>query len=188
MQLHTFVDASQDAYGACVYSRCCYMDGSVSVRLVAAKTRVSPLATMSIPRLELMGAVLGLNLTETIAETLEIKLTDVGFWCDSMNVLWWIRGRGRQFKPFVANRIGEIQRHTDPEQWQYVSTNVNPADHLSRGMTAAKLIEETSWWKGPAFLYEPETCWPLKDIDKRDDDCIEMKRRDKFVITVSHAY
>ena len=42
------------------------------------------------------------------------------FWSDSMNVLWWIRGRSRIFKPFVANRVGEIQSLTNPKQWRFV--------------------------------------------------------------------
>lgn len=63
--LHTFVDASQDAYGAVIYSRVVYESGSVSTRLVAAKSKVAPLTTTSIPRLELLAAVLGLRLTES---------------------------------------------------------------------------------------------------------------------------
>ena len=54
--LHTFVDASQDAYGAIVYLKVIYQSGSASSRLVAAKTRIAPLAATSIPRLELMAA------------------------------------------------------------------------------------------------------------------------------------
>ena len=59
--LHTFVDAWQDAYGAVVYLKVSYESGSVSSQLVAAKTRVTPLAATSIPCLELMAVILGLN-------------------------------------------------------------------------------------------------------------------------------
>ena len=45
-----------------------------------------------------------------------------------MDVLWWIRGRGKDFRAFVANRIGEIQSGSDPAQWQHVRTDQNPAD------------------------------------------------------------
>jgi len=57
--LHTFVDASQHAYGAVVYMREEYEDQTVSVRLVAAKTRIAPLQSISILRLELLGAIVG---------------------------------------------------------------------------------------------------------------------------------
>ena len=120
MSLHTFVDASQDAYGAVVYARCTYKDGSVSSNMVAAKTRVAPSISTSIPRLELMAAVVGVRLTTRISKVLEIQLSQSTFWSDSANVLWWIRGRSREFKPFVANRIGEIQSNTNPDQWRHV--------------------------------------------------------------------
>ena len=120
--LHTFVDASQDAYGAVVYLKIIYESGSVSSRLVTAKTRVAPLAATSIPRLELMAAILGLRLTESVSRVYSGGLGQAVFWSDSMNVLWWIRGRSRIFKPFVANRVGEIQSLTNPKQWHFVPT------------------------------------------------------------------
>ena len=147
MSLHTFVYAFESAYGAVVYARCQYEDGSVSTNIVAAKTRVSPNIAASIPRLELMGAVVGIRLTTRIAEVLGIQMTKSTFWCDSVNVLWWVRGRSRNFKPFVAHRVDEIQTQTDPNQWRYVPTKVNPADMLSRGMPANDLAKCNSWWR-----------------------------------------
>jgi len=99
--LHTFVDALQDAYGAVVYLKVIYESGSVSSRLVAAKARVAPLAATSIPRLELMAAILGLRLTKSVSRVYCGALGQAVFWSDSMNVLWWIKGRSRRFKPFV---------------------------------------------------------------------------------------
>ncbi|CAC5410740.1 unnamed protein product [Mytilus coruscus] len=46
-----------------------------------------------------------------------------------MNVLYWIRGRSREYKPFVTNRIGEIHTSSHPE---HVPTKVNPTDLVSR--------------------------------------------------------
>ena len=121
-KLHAFVDASQDGYGAVVFSRVCYKSGLVFRRLVTTKSRVAPLSTTSIPRLELMAAVLGLRISDSVSKALGTALKQVTFWSDSMNVLWWIRGRSRSFKPFVANRVGEIQSLTDPQQWRFVPT------------------------------------------------------------------
>ena len=61
-----FVDASQDAYGAVVYEKVEHQNGNPLICLVASKTKVAPLQSISIPRLELMGAVLGNKLAETI--------------------------------------------------------------------------------------------------------------------------
>lgn len=80
--LHTR-DASQDAYGAEVYSKAMYKGGTVSKRLVAAKTKVAPFSTSSISRLELIAAVLGLRMTESISRVLSINLDQAVFWWDS---------------------------------------------------------------------------------------------------------
>lgn len=45
---------------------------------------------------------------------------------DSTDVLWWIQGRGKDFRLFAVNRIDEIQMFTKPSQWQHVSTEENP--------------------------------------------------------------
>ena len=85
--LHVFVDASQDAYGAVVYEKVEYQNETSSVRLVASKTKVAPLQSLSIPRLELMGAVLGNKLAQTIVNVLTISKDAVTFWIDSTSVL-----------------------------------------------------------------------------------------------------
>ena len=162
--LHTFSDASEEAYGAVSYVRYQYSSGAVSVHLVASKACVAPLSATSIPRLELMGAVLGLRLTMTISPVLDVEISQVVLWTDSMNVLWWIRGRSRKFKAFVANRVGEIQSVTNPEQWRYVPTEMNPEDHVTRGLTALELAQNDTWWKGPDFLRNSEAEWPEKRI------------------------
>ena len=82
-----------------------------------------------------------------------------------MNVLWWIRGRSRSFKPFVANRVGEIQTATDPKQWRYVPTNKNPADLLTRGLKLSELTKNENWWTGTDFLGHEESEWPVNKVD-----------------------
>ena len=101
------MDASESAHGAVVYVRTKY-DDEVLISLAAAKTKVSPLKAVSIPRLELMGAHLGSTLAQSVGKVLSITKQQMIFWSDSMDVLWWIRGYSRVYKPFVANRVGDI--------------------------------------------------------------------------------
>jgi len=92
-----------------------------------------------------MAAVVGLKLSETVGTVLAIESSHRSFWSDSTDMLYWIRGCSRKFKPFVANRIGEIQALTSPNQWKYVPTGQNPADLLTRGESVSKLLTEEKW-------------------------------------------
>lgn len=160
--LHTFSDASKKAYAATVYTRHEYEDGSATTRLIASKTRLALLKTVSIPRLELMGALIGLRLANQVCSALKIPSSNVTYWVDSPNVGFWIWGQSREYKPFVANRIGEIHDKSNPDQWCYL----NPADLGTRGMTARELTESSKWWNGPNFLQCPETEWLDCKFDK----------------------
>ena len=171
--IHTFVDASKNAYGAVNYYTADYGDGRVDVTFIASKTRVCPLTPMTIPRLELLAAILGLRLMATITAVLGIPLSQARFWSDSMNVLYWIRREGRECRPFVE--IGEIQSQTDPEQWQYANTKENPADMCPRGLGAVELTRSNFWWHGPGFLTKKELEWPRSKIEKGSDVSTEMK-------------
>ena len=125
-ELHLFSDASKDAFASVAYLVCRYQDNTPSSRLIASKSRVSPVKAMTIPRLELMGAVLSRRLAQNILKVIPVDRTI--FWTDSENVWYWVRNQSREIKPFVANRIDKIQRTTSPEQWRHIPGTLNPAD------------------------------------------------------------
>ena len=137
IELHLFSDASNEAFASVAYLVCRYQDSSPSSRLIASKCRVSPVKAMTIPRLELMGAVLSIRLAQNILKVISVDRTI--FWTDSENVWYWVRNQSREFKPFVANRIGEIQRTSSPEQWRHLPGTVNPADLPTSGLSAMAL-------------------------------------------------
>lgn len=58
IQLHGFSDASLQVYSVCVYVRVIYSESSLSSNLLCSKSRIAPLKTVSLPRLELCGTVL----------------------------------------------------------------------------------------------------------------------------------
>lgn len=180
--LLTFSDASEAAYAAAVYIRQEYEDKSTTTRLIGSKTRLSPLKAMSIPRLELMGAVIGLRLTKQISSALEIPLSQATFWVDSMNVIYWIHGQSRNYKPFVSHRVGEIHEQSDPNQWRYVPTKQNPADFGTRGLTVSELADSEMWWKGPTFLAFPESDWPKQKSANPEEALTEVKAERRPVL------
>ena len=163
VSLHTFVDASRLAYAAVSYVRFRHVSGQISVALVTAKARVTPIKSVSIPRLELMAAVLGVRLAETVSEKLEIPPSQHTLWTDSMDVIYWIQGHSRRLKPFVSNRVAEIQRKSDPAQWRHVPGEQSPADDVTGGLDLKNISAESRWFHGPAFLHEGKTSWPSEN-------------------------
>ena len=157
-RLHVFSDASKEVYATVAYLVCRYSDESTTSRIVASKSRVAPTKAVTIPRLELMGAVLSTRLAKNISKTLEVG--EPIFWTDSTIVLYWIRNECRKFKPFVANRIGEIHRSTNPQQWRHIPGESNPADLPTRGLSATDLANNKLWKKGPEILQQDESTWP----------------------------
>lgn len=105
------------------------------MRLICAKSRVAPLKTTSIIRLELCAAVLSARLAKNIISILRIHITQQYWWSDSQVVLAWIAAESSRWKTYVANRVSEIHEVTQQYKWNYVKSNKNPADILSRGCT-----------------------------------------------------
>ena len=79
----------------------------------------------------------------------------------------------------MANRIGEIHRSTNPEQWRHIPSEINPADLLTRGLTATDLTSNRSWMEGPEIIQEEESTWPPhlpnKEVEKSIDETERRK-------------
>ena len=61
---------------------------------------------------------------------------------------------------YVANRVQQIRDLTDPSSWYYVEPRSNPADVVSRGLTAKQHLEVSRWLTGPEFLWQSGDCKP----------------------------
>lgn len=147
-----FSDASTKAIGAVAYLRVIAEDGSCHVGFILDKAKLAPLSEPTIPRLELCAAVLAVEMAEVILDEMDIKTDAVKFYCDSKEVLGYIYNETKRFYVYVHNRIQRICQSTKPEQWIYVTSELNPADHASRAVPASHLAE-TTWLRGPAFLH-----------------------------------
>lgn len=163
IELHGFADSSMKAYAACVYLRTTYLDGSVSCCLVSSKTRVAPLKTVSLPRLELCGMVLLAQLVVRLVDVFnnEFDINKVTLWSDSQVALCWIKSHPSRWCVFVANRVSLIQELTLDFSWNYVKTDQNPADLPSRGLSPATLKNSNLWWQGPDYLHDPN--WTIEN-------------------------
>ena len=127
--IHCFADASQKAYGAIIY----FTDNN-QASFVLAKTRVAPLKHLTLPRLELMAALIATRLTHFVLTQLPLQDPPIYIWSDSQIVLHWVSST-KQLPTFVRNRVAEIQTTLPNATWRYCPTQANPADLLSRGTT-----------------------------------------------------
>lgn len=162
IEMHGFSDASEVAYGACIYIRSFDSFGNYHVHLLCAKSRIAPIKTITIARLELCAALLLAQLSETVKKSLDLQVDTIFYWCDSKIVLAWINSSSQQWKIFVANRVSQIQSLTNPDSWFYVKTQENPADIVSRGLNPSLLLNNKLWWHGPTWLFRSQDDWPLQ--------------------------
>lgn len=152
IEIHTFSDASNVAYAGCVYLRVVHHNGMIDCNLIAAKTRVAPIKIMTVPRLELCGALLAAKLSVRCIKALEIGNARIFAWSDSKIVLAWLATHPSKWVTFVANRVSDIQELIDARHWMHIPSKQNPADIASRGMSMKELSTCDLWWHGPSFL------------------------------------
>ena len=181
VELHTFSDASTVGYGACTYLRSVYQNGMVRCCIVMGKSRVAPLKKISIPRLELVAAVLAARLGNLVRKELDITVDEVYYWTDATVVLRYINNSSSRFETFVGNRIEILHTLTSVSQWRYVPTEVNPADMASRGIPPKECSFAKLWFDGPSFLKCNCNDWPeqpkfLVELPENDP---EVKKRPK---------
>ena len=142
----------------------------VHCSLVMAKSRVTPLKPVTVPRLELTAAVVSTKISAFLQKELKYGCVPEYFWTDSKVVLGYISNEARRFHTFVANRVQAIRDHTSPDQWHYVDTKDNPADDASRGLGAGELIKSDRWWNGPNFLWIPQLEIPASEPQISPED------------------
>lgn len=110
IEIHIFSDASACAYGSCVYVRSTSGSGEIHVQLLCSKSRIAPLKSLTIPKLELCGALLSAELGNKVTYSLRCTISRCVYWTDSMIVFDWLhtsRNTPKQLKIFVANLLSK---------------------------------------------------------------------------------
>ena len=151
-ELWGFCDASVSAYAAVIYL---VTDTSMgkSLTLITSKARVAPTQAQTIPRLELLSALLLARLIAAVSDALSSRLNLRAPRCftDSMVALYWIQGVHKEWKQFVQNRVNEIRALVLPDCWSHCRGHDNPADIPSRGIATSELATCELWWNGPTW-------------------------------------
>ncbi|GFQ95760.1 integrase catalytic domain-containing protein [Trichonephila clavata] len=140
VDIHCFSDASKSAYGTILYLRFVTCNNKIETSFICSKSRVAPLKSLTLPRLELTAALLSARLAKQVSSCLKFN-ANIYYWTDSLISYYWICGDSSAFKPYIKNRVQEIQLLSDPSQWGHCPGKDNPADLISRGTSAVKLAQ-----------------------------------------------
>ncbi|GBM93469.1 hypothetical protein AVEN_215355-1 [Araneus ventricosus] len=149
-----FSDSSTHAYSAVVYLQRYAKDSTPLSKFLASKSRVAPLKTISVPRLELCACLLLAKLVGTVLLSLKMNIEEVILFSDSTIALAWINSPPHQLKTFVGNKVSKIQSLTVHHQWRHISSTENPVDVISGGADPTDLKNLNLWWTGPTIFIE----------------------------------
>ncbi|GFS55223.1 uncharacterized protein TNCV_472351 [Trichonephila clavipes] len=134
---------SERCYGAAVYCKSKNLKSETLVRLITSKSRVAPIKSLTIPRLELCAAVLLAKLVKRVVAVLQPETAELYLWSDSMIILAWLRKKPMDLKTFVQNRVAKIQELYPNQLWRHVPSDQNPADLVSEESIPEKLCNKT---------------------------------------------
>ena len=127
--------------------------GNQQPGFLLGKAKVAPKSAVTIPRLELCAAVLGIEIANIIKKDMDIPIEDFHFYTDSRVVLGYIYNNTRRFYTYVSNRVEKIRNTSAPEQWSYAPSEYNPADEATKSSSNRTLTDNT-WLKGPTRWFD----------------------------------
>ena len=177
-----FCDASNDCYGFTVY-----IVGETT-NLVFAKTKVAPIKPRSLPTLELLSVYLATQCLESVLDSFsEIKFEEICIFVDAQIVLSWIlTGQTKNKNVFINNRIRDIlekqsvieERSKTKISYNYILTDENPADLITRGITSKQFKEKMSFWlHGPEWISKSKDDWPRSQLK-----CLSEENKSKTLV------
>lgn len=162
--LHIFCDASLSARGAVAYLQAT-SNQTTTVTIVQARGKVTPIDPETIPNQELVSCKIGAELYRKIIGTLRLKVNKVIFWTDSQAVLYWLKKDNANQPHYVKALRDFILTSTDSSQWRYVPSSLNPADYITRGISAIDFNSQHRFILGTKFLlYASELYWPAQPL------------------------
>ena len=95
--------------------------------ILFSQTRLALKHATSVPRLELNAALLT-RATQKILMEILVPVDSVFYYSDSTIVLGYLKNDSKRFYVYVANRVEEIRRATETNQWLHIDTLTNPSD------------------------------------------------------------
>ena len=148
-------DASEKLICAGSYIRFKLKDDTYSCQLVLGKTKIVP-EDMTLPRAELFASTLNVHVMEIVKRSITNKCLDSLLVTDSEIALYWSTSQTKRQKPWVRNRVIEINRFSVPDDWYHVPSQMNPADIGTRkGATIEDVNQASEWINGKPWMKLP---------------------------------
>ena len=185
-----FSDGSISAFGVAAYIRWELKSGGFWSTLITSKSKIAPKRIVSVPRMELCGAVAGNRIKNFLIKETNLQFSKVYHLVDSSTVLGYVHKESGNFGPYEGTRISEIQSSNKFKDekligWAWVPGSENPADWCTKSRTVKDLTESDFFYSGRLFLTLKEEEWPIKysyRTDKLEGEiknhlpvyCIEM--------------
>ena len=167
-QIHVFTDASMQAYGAILYlvtpRSTSYPEGEVF--MIKAKAKIVPVhkdpTQDTMPRWELTSMVVGANLLEFTLDAVPQLASKRSFiWNDNKPSLCWCSQTTIK-DTYIHNRVKGLRERCPTTVIRYVPTQDNPADVLTRDITAQDLQKCKLWWNATEWITS-EKDWPTTE-------------------------
>ena len=163
--LITFNDGNPSAFGVVAYALFELNDQSENKylpSLLMSKAKLAPLTHLGETyRNELCGATLASRLKTWIIRESNLAFKDHIHFLDSMIVHEMMKKSSYGFNTFAGLRVGEIQAKTNVEDWRHIASAENVADCLTKGLPPNKLGSGSTWQRGPNWLSQPSSTWPV---------------------------
>lgn len=188
-ELIGFGDASLKAYGAQIYSKVTSPDGTVSVTLICARSKISPVKVESIPRLELCALLLLSELMKLVVDSYNYryKIDNVFCFTDSSVALCWVSSSPHLWNVFVANRVSRVQQNVSVQDIFHINGEDNPADCLSRGLLPSQLVAHELWFHGPSWLKLEFKNWPIKNYSAFKSEIVPEQKASITLVGINNG-
>lgn len=155
---------------------------------MCSKTRVTPLKNITIPQVELNGALLLAQLVQKVAQSWEFPIKSFKLWTDSTIVLGWLNSLNIRLKTYVSNRVTQILDLCEATQWNYVRSEENPANTCSSSLSPRQMQGAVLWWNGPGRLSAGNETWK-NSLDKppHEDELSEQRTPQLVLSTIDES-
>ena len=97
------------------------------------------------------------------------------------NVLYWIKGKDKEWKQFVNHRVAEIRKLLPPDIWAHVPGTDNPVDLASRGVNPLSLASSALWWNEPTWISSQEEVREVEDLSEMippPQECVKCRHKE----------